>query len=397
MRGRAALATSPDRNSGGDLGEPLTRARRRYHFHFPGVVYAVTTVFLAIGAINSQNNLLFWAFGLAVAGMLASGVISGASLMGIEIVRDPIATSQVNGVMRIRYHVRNRNKVFPAFSINISERAKQPSDRDPDFRANWPGLVPEPFAFVPVVRAGETVTVDAVVRPARRGAARFRGVAVWTVFPFGLTRKSVTFVGNRVALVRPEPAERAPEFGRDGALDGGAGRAAPLRSLDGHEFFSLREYAPGDSPRAIAWRRSARTGETIVRQNSATANDRLWVVIEFGTDSEAGERLIRAAAAAIQRASSRGIAVGLSVPSQGLRAPPRDGRGHVEAMLDTLAVIPAVRMVEDEAIVEIDRPRPRSGETALVLSEENPSGRSSAPESLLEGPVAGAHATGGGR
>jgi hypothetical protein len=40
---------------------------RRYHLHFPGLVYIATTVMLAFGAVQSQNNLLFWAFGIAVA------------------------------------------------------------------------------------------------------------------------------------------------------------------------------------------------------------------------------------------------------------------------------------------------------------------------------------------
>jgi len=382
-----SLASSLARSRGVPLDEPLKRVRRRYHFHFPGVVYAITTVFLAIGAINSQNNLLFWAFGLAVAGMLVSGVVSGASLMGIEIARDPIVTSQVNGVMRIRYRVRNNNRIFPAFSINISERAKHGPDRDPDTRANWAGRVPEPFAFVPLIRAGETVSVEALVKPTRRGEARFRCVAVWTIFPFGLTRKSVTFVGTRVALVRPEPAEIAPNLARDRSIDGGTGRSAPLRSLDGHEFFALREYASGDSPRAIAWRRSARTGETIVRQNSAAAAERVWVELDLNDDPDLGERLIRVATAAILRASSREIVVGLSVPSQGVHAAPRDGRGHIEAMLDTLAVISSVRSREidvgasvgasvgADASADASVRRVRPGESALVVSVQSPAGR----------------------
>src|SRR5207253_2912685 len=35
------------------------RPLRRYHFHAPGLVYILVTLFIAIGAINSQNNLLF--------------------------------------------------------------------------------------------------------------------------------------------------------------------------------------------------------------------------------------------------------------------------------------------------------------------------------------------------
>lgn len=338
-------------------------------------MYTITTVFLAVGAINSQNNLLFWAFGLAVAGMLVSGIVSGASLMGIEVARDPIETSQVHGVMRIRYRVRNSNRVFPAFSINLSERPKHPPDRELGHRANWLGRVPEPFAFVPLVRAGETVTVEAVVTPIRRGEVRFRCVSAWSVFPFGLTRKSVSFVGTRTALVRPDAADSVPDLERDRGSEPGGGRAAPVRSPEGQDFFALREYSPGDSPRAISWRHTARTGETIVRQNSAFANERLWVVLELDGDADLGEKLIRVAAAAVHRAAERNIQIGLLVPSQSLRAPPREGRGHLEAILDTLAVIPAV--ASDGVRTEVAQVSRRiiAPEWTYVVSKDAPEGR----------------------
>jgi len=61
---------------------------RNYHFHSPGLVYAVTTMVLVMGAINGQNNLLFWLFGLGVAGLLISGILSGGSLMRLDIERE---------------------------------------------------------------------------------------------------------------------------------------------------------------------------------------------------------------------------------------------------------------------------------------------------------------------
>ena len=58
-----------------DLPRPT---RRRYELHSPGILYLTITVFLAIGSINSQNNLLFIVFGLLAGGVVASGVLSGS-------------------------------------------------------------------------------------------------------------------------------------------------------------------------------------------------------------------------------------------------------------------------------------------------------------------------------
>ncbi|XOV76788.1 MAG: hypothetical protein ACFHWZ_08095 [Phycisphaerales bacterium] len=80
------------------LSKPVTSAKpakkvvaRRYHMHSGGVFYIVVTVLLGIGSINSQNNLLFIVFGVALGAMLVSGVVSGAMMMGLEVDRRPVA------------------------------------------------------------------------------------------------------------------------------------------------------------------------------------------------------------------------------------------------------------------------------------------------------------------
>ena len=52
------------------MAEPKKLARR-YHLHPPGVVYCIITTLLGLGALNSQNNLLFGAF--AYVGYLVAG------------------------------------------------------------------------------------------------------------------------------------------------------------------------------------------------------------------------------------------------------------------------------------------------------------------------------------
>ena len=56
--------------------KPPPKVRRRYRLRFPAYIYMLVTVFIAVGAFNSQNNLLFWAFGLSLAAMVVSGILS---------------------------------------------------------------------------------------------------------------------------------------------------------------------------------------------------------------------------------------------------------------------------------------------------------------------------------
>lgn len=70
----------------------------------------------------------------------------------------------------------------------------------------------------------------------------------------------------------------------------------PTRSSGG-EFFSIRDYAKGDNPRAIAWRATARRGHLVVRENADREHRRLQLEVEPGLlAGEALERFVSAVA-----------------------------------------------------------------------------------------------------
>jgi uncharacterized protein (DUF58 family) len=309
--------------------------RRRYHFHFPGLLYVLVTLLIAVGAINSQNNLLFAALGLAIGGMLVSGIISGSVLMGVRVSRVMEEQACVGRPLRFRYLVRNSNRLIGAFGLHVEEQASRGT--------NWESFFSQPSAFVSHVEARDEALAQAEVVPQRRGVVSLGPVQVWSKFPFGLARKSVTFALPHTMIVQPADLPLRP-----GAVSRLTARApygvGGERSAGmGEEFFSLREYAQGDNPRLIAWKRSARTGTLIVRQQAAPAPTRLWVVLRFapGREGRPGddERAIALAAAVLREAASQQVAVGLAAPAAGLLQPPRLGEAHLRRLLGELAVL----------------------------------------------------------
>ncbi len=316
------------------------RIERRYHFHPPGVFYVGVTLFLAVGALNSQNNLLFLALGLAIGGLLVSGVISGSSLMGVRLERDTSGRARVGEALTIRYEVANRNLLMPAFGLTITElaRGRAAGNRTGAFR-NEP-------AFVVGVGAGETVRCAAIARPLRRGVARLDRVRVWTKFPFGLAIKSATFSRPHTLVVLPAVLGLRPGLVSRLCVRSATGMGAERQPGMGDEFFGLREYRPGDNPRRIAWKASARraSGELVVRQHASPAPQRLMVVVRFGGCADAEMELAIALAASVAAEAEReGVSVGLAVPCVGLVIAARSGRRHLDALLGELArlVVPA--------------------------------------------------------
>lgn len=302
-RGRAAGADQPPR-----LAERVSR------FGMSGGIYLLTTGFLAIGAVNSQNNLLFFAFGLAVAGLLVSGFISGSGLMGIRIERLAQETVEADEVTTMRYRVSNRNRFMPAFGLSIHERG----DRRGGLESRGFGRA---IAFVDRVRAGETVIAEARVRPASRGLAELDVMEVTSTFPFGIVRKTIRRSQPEQVLVLPARLRLGRSvvdrlFGRAEHDTAGSSR----RGVS-NELWGLREYVPGDAARSIAWRPSARLDQVVVRQTAEPNAARVRIVLDArpqpGVGEQARERAIALAAAIGRRLAARGLPTRLEILGDG--------------------------------------------------------------------------------
>ncbi len=180
-------------------------------------------------------------------------------------------------------------------------------------------------SFQLVEAVGDDRTARMTVAPIRGGRERSAGYRVPTerrgvlhIGPLvavrhdllGLARSISQVAGIDEILVAPRAFELAmPELG-DGIL--GRHLLAQSVRLGPGEFHSLREYVPGDEPRTIHWRASARSDELKVRQHSAEGLRRCTVVLDQqvreGDDhDEAFERAVVAAASLVHSSDRVGL------------------------------------------------------------------------------------------
>ena len=116
--------------------------------------------------------------------------------------------------------------------------------------------------------------------------------------------------------------------------------------LDRHgEFHALREYASGDDPRSIHWRKSATAGRLMVRQNEDSLTRTIVVVLDNRQLSEPpDEATIEQQEAAVSHAASlavhyihHGYSVQLSTRTRSV--PPGGGETQLSLILRTLALL----------------------------------------------------------
>jgi uncharacterized protein (DUF58 family) len=145
----------------------------------------------------------------------------------------------------------------------------------------------------------------------------------------------------------------------------GAGRAEHVGALPrggaGYrgEYRSLRPYRPGDDPRDIHWRSSARLREPVMREYERDRALTRWICLDLrGEPGEEAEAAVEVAAALAARAAGEGHPFALAAGRD--LVPPDDGLGQLERVLDVLAradfepdAPASVPPVEEEACILI--------------------------------------------
>ena len=318
------------------------RIHRRTHISAPLLLYAVVSMLIAIGAFNSQNNLLFWLFSLSLGILIVSGVLSGMMLMALRIERLVVATKQCGGPLVISYKLSNIGRFMPSFSLYLDEVVETAvAETSPTVDAVG-ALASPPQGFIAFIPVGGSVVARTTARATARGRVRVLGVRITSSFPFGVVRKSIFFEMPSSLVILPEAAEATDAEPNRPDRRQNNSHAAGIAD-GGDDTFGLREYRDGDSHRRIAWRSTARTGE--LRTKLMVSSTERPLVIRLAVEAGAGAKAIDLAvskcAAIIRDAAAKRQPFGLLLPNSA-RISARLGRQHLETCMTRLAVVPRV-------------------------------------------------------
>jgi uncharacterized protein (DUF58 family) len=315
----------------------LRASRRRLRFTREGRWFVAVTLGIGFAAINTQNNLLYLLLSLLVSLIILSGVLSEAVLRRLDITRTPPLTVFTGRRTPIEIRVRNP-KGYPSYAVEVEDLIE--------------GHVTMRRCFYLKVSAGrEQATTYPFVFP-RRGRYRFHGYEVRTKFPFGLFVKSRIVQAPAEILVFPEPlAAGARHEAEKGAEDA----ARVERRGTGAELLDPRRFVPGDDPRLIRWRLSAKTGALLVADRAADESRRIEIHIDnrIAAGAESPEELAReeariereisgAAYLVLDAARSRAATIRIIAAEGGIGPSPAS---RSRSLLAYLALLPLLRPV----------------------------------------------------
>lgn len=304
-----------------------------------GLGFFVATLVMGAVSLQPSANVLMVLLGMFV-GILGISFFAGWwSLRRIEITR-VLPDACVSGAADVvRYRLHNTRPWGGCFGLHLSETVVNEAD----------GARIALDAFAPAVRASHWLTVSVPVVWPRRGRLRFESITVTSRFPFGLVAKRVTLPMPQELIVYPSLGTLRTSLWniargvQAASPTGGAGS----RSGGNEEFFGLRHYRPGDNPRRIHWKRSARTGQLYVREMSRPRVQQVWCIIDTRIDAEDPREKMRlelalsCAATVVCDMLERGAKVGLVAGGQPtLASPPGTGPALRGRLLRELALRP---------------------------------------------------------
>ncbi len=197
---------------------------------------------------------------------------------------------------------------------------------------------------------------QAEVRLPQRGWHAWGPLSVSSGYPFGLVRRRVVLAPVEHVLVLPRPGrldrERLRHQLRGADPQGERVRRRGWRHEAAQaDFHGLRPFRPGDSPRWIHWRTSARRGELMVREFEDVPGDDLVLLLAPDVDLEPA---VAAAATIVwewcRRRGDRLVLVLGQEVHDGLSGP-----DHARRLLECLATLSAddLRHTAPEALLEL--------------------------------------------
>ena len=298
------------KRQGTDPSSVRLRSRRIYILPTGvGAVFGLTTFAMLLGSMNYNNNLSFLlTFLLAGLGFVAMHQCQ-RNLVDLEVSFagvDPVFAGQAAEFrIAVTNHSRHRRHNIRLFADSV-----QSSVHD--------------------LKAGESRILALRMPTTRRGYRTLERFGIQTLFPFELFRAWAWLHMDLAAVVYPRPAEHAP-------LPQPTAGSVGHRQYDARgeeDFAGFRQFHDGDSPRHVAWKAYARSGELLSKQFAGGDISSQWFDFNEIEGQDTETRLSILARWIVDAEQGR-LNFGLRLP--GIEIPPSHGEAHRHRCLEALA------------------------------------------------------------
>jgi uncharacterized protein (DUF58 family) len=276
-----------------------------------GLVFALMTFAMLLGSMNYNNNLSF----------VLTFLLAGLGFVSMHQCQRNLVDLDVGFA-----------GVDPVFAGQSAEFRIAVTNHSKTRRHNLRLFAGDAVTGISDLAPGESRVFNLALPTERRGRVRLERFGIRTLFPFELFRAWSWLHMDIYGLVYPKPADDAPE-------------PPPTQTAHGHrqhdargeeDFAGFRQFHDGDSPRHVAWKAFARSGELLSKQFAGADTSSQWFDFDEVDEPDVEIRLSMLARWIVDADRAHGD-YGLRLP--GTEFPPAHGDAHRHRCLKALALL----------------------------------------------------------
>ncbi|TWT75430.1 hypothetical protein CA85_07210 [Allorhodopirellula solitaria] len=241
-----------------------------------------------LGGSLKGLNLLVVVAAVTLGALFVQWRISLMMIEGLRVDRRMPPEGFAGKPMRIRYQLHNSHRLMPVWLIQLEDTLQRTEvANSTHHRTSRPtGVLQRTMTGVGLLMPGRSTSAYFDITTAHRGRYRWNHWLISTTAPLALSTASRELDGSSDFVdVYPRLLRLSRSWDR--ILPSKVGSLSAAVHRHGHaddEFFGLREYRHGDSPRHIHWRTTARLVEPAVRQFEQQQRFDLCLLVDAWSD-----------------------------------------------------------------------------------------------------------------
>jgi hypothetical protein len=257
------------------MSDPHFIRRRHVWISREGFSFLFVLVFIIVGALVRQVNLLFVLAGMLVAALLMNWRYAVVTVRKIRLTRRAPTLIHAGQSLLVQLDFVSRHRMLTCWSVNARDRIQKTFD--PLLQAEFANGAdarrtkqrPDHVDVqLPQISPGESASTSYRCRIEQRGTYQLGPMIVSSRFPLGLIWAFGVIRQQQTIHVAPHIGRLTNRWQRllESRQRVGDHSAREHRPDARGDFYSIRAWRSGDARRAIHWRSSAKTGELAVRQ-----------------------------------------------------------------------------------------------------------------------------------
>lgn len=243
----------------------LPGVHHRTRLTLTGWFLIVVAMGIGSAAYNTASNILFMTLSLVLSSLILSGILSTINfrkLLWTVHGPDHLRVGEL-GMATVR--LCSEKRILP--TMNLCFLLEHPGGKQVDRIYQRRALAP-----------GATAELECAFVPQVRGLSQIKLMGAESEFPFGFLNKLLSIEQTHQLMVWP--ASISYTFIRQGGGQRFLSGESKRRVGMGTDLLNIRPYVPGDPPRLLHWKATARLGKPMTRQLAQEGERGYWIEVD---------------------------------------------------------------------------------------------------------------------